>query len=466
MVLVITLFMAVLQLATGAQAAERDAALAVDAATGKIIFGRNIDAPRYPASLTKVMTLYILFQELRAGRMKLNSPIVMSKHAASMPPSKLGIAPGRSIRVDAAIRVLVTKSANDVAVAVAEAISGSETAFAARMTQVARSLGMSRTQFRNASGLPNPDQVTTARDLATLGLRIQRDFPEYYKYFGISSATVAGKTFRTHNRLIGKYRGTDGIKTGYINASGFNLLASVRRDGRHLVGVVMGGKTAASRNRAMTSMLDEAFKRVPARRNYSIAAYAGASPDREPAAGLVAAAPVPEKKPILAAAAPQPGQTATIASSAGPAQAQASTQNAAKPVVTSNTAAPTVAANAATPLTMAALVAATATDDIELAEEEESEMDEGDTGRNDAGWLIQVGAFPTESGAEQRLATVKATGLPPLRGKPGFTEMAQLDAQRSIFRARFSGFTQQSAREACRALSQKSIDCLALSPRD
>ncbi|WP_342642434.1 D-alanyl-D-alanine carboxypeptidase [Rhodoligotrophos ferricapiens] len=454
--LIPVLVVALLQvMITPASATEKYAGIVVDAATGKILYGRNIDDQRYPASLTKVMTLYILFQELRAGRMTLNTPIVMSKHAASMQPSKLGLKPGRSIRVEDAIRVVVTKSANDVAVAIGEAISGSESAFAERMTRTARALGMSRTQYRNASGLPNPGQVTTARDLATLGLRIQRDFPDYYRYFGISSATVAGKTFRTHNRLIGKYQGTDGIKTGYINASGYNLLASVRRSGKHLVGVVMGGRTAASRNKEMMAILNSGFAKVPARRSYQIAAYAGGSPatqvasvsdtsDHEVTGGSSLAAVAQPSKTALAAAEPKP--TANPASGGAP------------------------------HMTMAALVEATAmtgsTAGMERAapagQTQQSTSSSGSDEakpRSDGSWLIQVGAFPTEASAEKRLAAVRASGIKPLSGKPGFTEMAELGSQRAIYRARFSGFTQKGAQEACRALSRKSIDCLALSPQ-
>ena len=234
-------------------------AIAVDARTGKILFGSAIDGPRYPASLTKVMTLYVLFEDLKAGRIKLTSDLKVSQRAASMQPSKLGLKPGSTISVENAIKALVTRSANDVAATIGENLEGSEANFATRMTRKARAIGMSKTTFKNASGLPNPAQVTTARDMATLSLHIQRDFPEYYPYFRITSFTYKGQTIRTHNRLLGKYQGTDGIKTGYIGASGFNLTTSAKRGDKRIVGVVMGSSSGGSRNAYMMKMLDNAF---------------------------------------------------------------------------------------------------------------------------------------------------------------------------------------------------------------
>ncbi len=232
-------------------------AIAVDARTGEVLFSSDPDGKRYPASLTKVMTLYILFGELKAGRMTMATPLKMSKRASGMAPTKLGVPAGKTVSVEDAIKALVTLSANDVAAAIGENISGSEGAFADRMTKTARSLGMSRTTFKNASGLPNPGQMTTARDMATLSLRVQRDFPQYYPYFKLMSFNYKGRVIRTHNRLLGKFDGTDGIKTGYIRASGFNLTSSVRRGDKRIIGVVMGGRTGNARNQYMISMLSK-----------------------------------------------------------------------------------------------------------------------------------------------------------------------------------------------------------------
>ena len=253
----------------------RHANLVLDANTGAVLSGEDADELRHPASLTKMMTLYVLFQDLKAGKIRLNSTIRMSARAASMSPSKLGVKPGKTFTVETAIRALVVKSANDVAAAVAENLSGSETAFAKRMTRTARSIGMSRTTFANASGLPNPHQVTTARDMATLGLRLMRDFPQYYPYFRTQSFVFNGRVIRGHNRLLGKYEGTDGIKTGYINASGFNLVTSVRRGDKRLVGVVLGGRTGGSRDAYMKKMLSQYFGKAANGR--TIAAVAGSS---------------------------------------------------------------------------------------------------------------------------------------------------------------------------------------------
>ena len=261
--------------AGAAQANSKFAAVTVDARTGAILYDDSSNSLRHPASLTKMMTLYIVFQELKAGRIKLSTPLRVSRRAAGMAPSKLGLKPGSTITVELAIKALIVKSANDVAATVGENLGGSEAAFASRMTKVAHSIGMSRTVYRNASGLPSSSQVTTARDQATLGLRLMRDFPQYYPYFRSTQFVFKGRTIRGHNRLVGNYAGTDGIKTGYVNASGFNLVTSTRRGEKRLVGVVLGGKTASRRNSYMMTMLERAFKK--ARNGRTIAAMAGSS---------------------------------------------------------------------------------------------------------------------------------------------------------------------------------------------
>ncbi|MHA1524455.1 MAG: serine hydrolase [Alphaproteobacteria bacterium] len=249
-----------------AQARSKYAAMVVDGYNGKVIYSRNADARRFPASLTKIMTLYILFGELEAGRLSKSTGMKVSKKASRQPPSKLGLKAGSTISVDNAIRALVTKSANDVALVIAERISGSEAKFAKRMTQTARAMGMARSQFRNASGLPNASQWTTARDMATLARRVMSDYPKYYKYFSLRRFTWRGRKYGNHNKLLGRYKGTTGIKTGYTRASGFNLTAAVKRGGKQLVAVVMGGKTGRIRDAEMRRILDRSFPRVAARR--------------------------------------------------------------------------------------------------------------------------------------------------------------------------------------------------------
>ena len=227
----------------------------MDGTTGKIIYASNATAPRYPASLTKMMTLYLLFEQLKQGKISLSSMITASEHAAEQHPTKLGLAVGELISVELAIEAIVVRSANDVAVAIAESLGGSEPDFAAMMTREAHKLGMSETIFRNASGLPNPGQTTTAHDLALLGRHLAYDFPEYYHYFSTPSFTYQGRIYETHDNLLSRFEGTDGIKTGYTNASGFNLVSSVVREGKHIIGVVMGGRTARSRDNEMMELL-------------------------------------------------------------------------------------------------------------------------------------------------------------------------------------------------------------------
>jgi len=234
-------------------------AIIVDAQNGEILLARAADSIRHPASLTKMMTLYMAFDAIKDGSLSLNDRITVSQHAASMSPSKLGLRPGQTIRVEDAIKSIVTKSANDIAVALGERLGGTERAFASRMTRRAHVIGMSRTTFRNASGLPDPQQVTTARDMAKLAMALLRDFPDRYHYFGIRNFEYNGAVMTNHNRLLGQYPGLDGIKTGYINASGFNLVASAKQNGRRLVGVVFGGTTWKSRNDHMVKLLDEGF---------------------------------------------------------------------------------------------------------------------------------------------------------------------------------------------------------------
>ncbi|HZD27905.1 MAG TPA: D-alanyl-D-alanine carboxypeptidase family protein, partial [Xanthobacteraceae bacterium] len=238
----------------------------VDGNSGAVLSSNNPDGIRRPASLTKIMTLYLLFERLDAGTMKLDTEMEVSAHASEQAPTKLGLRPGQTIRVEDAIKGLVTRSANDAAVVIAEAIAGDEGDFAKAMTRKARALGMTRTVYRNASGLPDDNQVTTARDQATLGRAIQDRFPRYYRYFSTVAFNYRGHSIRNHNRLLGNVEGVDGIKTGYTRASGFNLVTSMHRGNRHLVGVVMGGRSGGSRDAAMRSLLAENLEKAATKR--------------------------------------------------------------------------------------------------------------------------------------------------------------------------------------------------------
>ena len=238
----------------------------VDANSGATLTSSNPDASRHPASLTKIMTLYLLFERLDSGKIRLDTEMPVSRHASEQDPTKLGLLPGQTIRVEDAIKGLVTRSANDAAVVIAEALAGDEDDFAKLMTRKAHMLGMSKTTYRNASGLPDDEQVTTARDQATLGRAIQDRFPRYYRYFSTASFTFRGHSIANHNHLLGSVEGVDGIKTGYTRSSGFNLVTSIRRGNRHMVGVVMGGHSASSRDAIMRNLLAENLEKASTRR--------------------------------------------------------------------------------------------------------------------------------------------------------------------------------------------------------
>jgi len=254
--------LALLAFGASPAAARTDAAIVLDGASGQVIFEQNADIPIFPASLTKMMTLFLTFEALDRGQLSLDQTIPISAYAAAQPPTKIGLPPGSSIRVEDAIMALVTKSANDIAMALGEALGESEQGFAARMNYAARRLGMNGTHFVNPSGLPEPRQHSTARDLATLARALVYRQADYYHYFGRTEFHYRGMTIGNHNHLMERYPGMDGLKTGYIRASGFNLAASAVRDGRRLVAVVIGGKTARSRDDRMAALLDATFQRV------------------------------------------------------------------------------------------------------------------------------------------------------------------------------------------------------------
>jgi D-alanyl-D-alanine carboxypeptidase len=252
--------------------------IVVDANSGATLQANNADAQRFPASLTKVMTLYLLFERLESGKMKLDTGMPVSEYASEQAPTKLGLREGDELKVEDAIKGLITRSANDASVVIAEAISGSEDEFARLMTRKARALGMSRTTYKNANGLPNPEQVTTARDQAVLGRAIQDRFPRYYRYFATNSFNYRGKAIRNHNKLLGRVEGVDGIKTGFTRASGFNLVTSMKRGNRHLVGVVLGGRSGGSRDAIMRNLLAEHLERGATKRTVAAITENGSAP--------------------------------------------------------------------------------------------------------------------------------------------------------------------------------------------
>ncbi len=264
--------------------------IVVDGNSGAVLHAANADSPRHPASLTKIMTLFLLFEQLEAGRLKLDSPLEVSEHAAGQSPTKLGLRHGQTLKVEDAIKGIVTRSANDAAVVVAEQIGGDEEAFAKLMTRKAQALGMTHTVYRNASGLPNDDQITTARDQALLGRTIQERFPRYYKYFSTRSFEFHGESIGNHNHLLGSVEGVDGIKTGYISASGFNIVTSVHRANHYLVAVVFGGSSAGSRDERMRELIRDHIAEAATQRTTSVVAAAAPRLEAKPEAK-------PESKP-------------------------------------------------------------------------------------------------------------------------------------------------------------------------
>lgn len=442
---------------SAAAANAKFAAITVDARTGKILHAENADAIRHPASLTKMMTLYILFEELKAGRLTLQSPIAVSARATGMAPSKLGVKAGRSITAETAIQALVVKSANDVAAAVAEKIGGSEKAFAQRMTRTARSIGMSKTVFANASGLPNPNQVTTARDMATLGLRLMRDYPQYYPYFRIRSFVFDGRTIKGHNKLLGTYEGTDGIKTGFINASGFNLVSSVRRGDKRLVGVVMGGRSGASRDAYMKKMLSQYFD--DARSGKTIAALAGSSK------GAAAVETAEAEKPGKRKQKPAKDEVATATPQPEPPAEQGDAESGIGELAAEVTApAPQAPAQ---PGEQVETVPQPADTPFEVKTPEQQLADQSQvasiTPATDAAWIIVLGDYPSKNDAQAMLQLMRKRTPDVLAGRTAQTVMIEKSG-RVTFRARFTGFDENAAAAACKAIQKQNTPCRAQGP--
>lgn len=438
------------QISVPATAAAKFSAIAIDARTGAVLYSDEANATRYPASLTKMMTLYVLFQDLKAGRLKLSSRLKVSERAAAMAPSKLGLKPGTTLTVEEAIKALIIKSANDAAAVVGENIGqGSESAFAVRMTRVARSIGMSRTTFRNASGLPHPAQVTTAKDMATLGLRIMRDFPQYYPYFRQTSFKFRGKTIHGHNRLVGRYRGTDGIKTGYTRASGFNLVSSTLRDGRRVVGVVIGAKSAGRRNAYMMTMLERAL--VKAKPGKTIAALAGSSKG--------AVNPLAQKQETEAAAQPKisdkdigpvnPEDDADEGIAALAAAASSEELNSPKVI------------QAELELKKKKVIAGPITTASTSAPENKDPLKALNLG---SAYSVQISAYTDKDAAVAAIGKARATANAELKGKKAFTIAVKRNGKLE-YRVVIGGLTAKSAKQSCAKLSKLGKTCAVILPQ-
>ena len=410
-----------------------DAAIVVDAKSGKVLYSSNADAKRHPASLTKMMTLYMLFESIDGGNSSLSSNITVSSHCAGQAPSKLGFKPGQTIKAKDAILALVTKSANDVACAVGEYIGGTESGFARKMTARANRLGMSKTVFRNASGLPDSAQVTTARDMATLGRALQDHFPDYYKYFSTTSFKWGGRTYGNHNRLLGRVSGVDGIKTGYTRASGFNLVSSVKRSNREIVAVVLGGDTGKARDQRMASLIEKYISN--ATRGQRTAAIIQGAPDGTTLA--LDMVPIPPKRPLAS----DPITTASIVGANSIFALAAVEQGDASAAEEAEDAAASIAA---------------AVEEVEVALAEPSPQ-------VTSGWKIQLAATPTQSSALEILDNARAKAPQVLANAAPYTETV-VKEDITLYRARFAGFSDKAeARAACAQLTRHKFACLALS---
>ena len=429
--------------APDAAEAAKSAAIVIDANTGKTLYSSDADSPRYPASLTKMMTLYMVFEAMNAGRISKNTPVTFSRYAASRPPTKLGVKAGGAVTVETAILSLVTRSANDSAAALGEMLGGSEENFARMMTAKARKLGMRSTTFRNASGLPDPRQVTTARDMAVLGMSLRAHFPKYYGYFGVRSFAYGRTRIANHNKLLGRVEGVDGIKTGYTRASGFNLVSSVKDGDRKLVAVVMGGATGRSRDAAMAKLIDAYMPKAKGRGSNPLIAARSAPETQDPVVAALDSTPDEETaeapaartikpaEPQVAALVPMKKVKAVIIPAARP-----------EPVV-----AKTARPQAATPEPVED--AAVETDPVKTAS-----VPKG-------GWVIQVGAATSEAEARSLLNKTSGKADRLLASAEPFTERFVKDGTTYI-RARFSGFgSQAQATKTCAALKKKSIACYA-----
>jgi D-alanyl-D-alanine carboxypeptidase len=508
-------------LGSGLSDPEKDAALILDGSTGKVLYSRNADATRHPASLTKMMTLYLLFEQLKNGQMTLATPLPVSDHAAVQHRTKLYLRAGSTIPVEQAIRAIVVCSANDVAVAISEAIGGTESHFAEMMTDKARELGMAHTFYHNASGLPDDLQITTASDLSILARHLAYDFPQYFPYFSTQTFTWHGETHNTTDHLIGAYDGADGIKTGYTEASGFNLVSSVVRGGAHVIAVVMGGRTARRRDAEMIQLLDNTFAQInqnpnlvmhasvpwqtiaqnvqagPVIAGFQIGA-AGISPrnaaqqqasanpntaqsdpddedaaesrvDPDELAGVIAPTAQPQTHPAAPAAAP-PVRTAALMPP--PPVRVIDVQHTPVQSAKVETAAPMPTPRPRSPVVLAAYhpqAIPAATPRARPVSPVDAASDAGNLGvshslqsaLNIHNWTIQIGAFGDETSAKAQLSAYAERSMDVLGQATRIVAPFQGVDGHTMFRARFGPFAEREAREVCQRLTERGQTCFA-----
>lgn len=432
----------------------RYASIVMDAETGVILSQSNPDKQLHPASLTKIMTLLLTFEAIENGQFSLRDRVVMTQRAVNMLPSKIGLPVGASMRVEDAIYALVTKSANDVAVALGEKIAGNESRFATMMTRKAREIGMNSTRFTNASGWHDPAQVSSARDMALLARYVIYRYPQYYHYFGTKNFTFQGKNYHNHNRLMSEYAGMDGLKTGYVGASGFNLVASAKRGNKRLIGVVFGGRSTASRNAHMADLLDRGFTGQGIPKDVLVADAKAASGNKAVAskvASLRQAPLVPGRKPgatgmVLA----QNNTTQNTAAMSPPVNQQV---NQAVSGVAAAPAAIATPAPAGTPIIVGSL-----SNDMMSEAAEQGDFDPSEL-VSDRPWAIQIGAFASRVQTDKAIrAAIKALPTSLAEAQPVIVPLKT--AEGWVFRGRLSGYTKEQAQSACARLRE----CLPVSP--
>lgn len=472
----------------------RDAAIVVDGLSGRVLYERNAYEIRYPASLTKMMTLYLLFEAFENGNLTFESELPTSSYAASASPTKLNLRPGETIDAKTAMEALIVRSANDVAVVVAEALGGTEANFARMMTQKAGELGMLNSHFANPHGLPDAQQISTAADMALLGRRLAYDFPHYFPYLSRTSFTYKGNAYRGHNNLLGAFEGTDGIKTGYTRASGFNLVTSVVRGNKHVIGVVMGGTTAASRDNEMKRLLATAFDEIdknpllvayanvpwqdgdgpktipswstPAPPPVVLAAFGESRPSTPPAPRpvVVAVAPpenvvVPQQKPVLLLASFTPAETTftgddLIASLTGDEPAlRGGTVG-----MDGNSSVPAERIAAMLPVPKPTITMASFTPPSDQPSFDGPPLqDDG----SEPHWAIQIGAFANEDAATAQLAVAAERSMDVLGQAERLIIPFTGEGGRTLYRARFGLFGEGEARAVCQRMMARGETCFA-----
>ncbi|MBX4911308.1 MULTISPECIES: D-alanyl-D-alanine carboxypeptidase [Rhizobium] len=458
------------------------AGIVVDAKTGNVLYSENADRLQYPASLTKMMTLYMTFEALEQGRIRLDTLVPFSAHAAAQAPTKLGVRAGGSITVEQGILGLVTLSANDAATALGEMLGGSEDRFAQMMTAKAHALGMTRTTYRNANGLPNTAQMTTARDQARLGIALRQHFPQYYGYFSTRAFKFGTRTIRSHNRLVGSVRGVDGIKTGYTRAAGFNLVSSVQVDGKSIVSVVLGGTSGPARDAQMRNLIATYLPKASSRGgNSALVAQAAPAPEM-----IETPAPVQPQKARLQVAPEQVAKTITatqppISAAAadlslphkGPlpdaryqvAEAEVAYTETSAPKSENPLVAQTMPAATKVKTTsfkqQAPVVAPAAQDNAAVDHVTTASTNATPASAAPAGWVVQVGVSPSRQMAMDLLESAKSKGGKELASAKPFA-VAYGAGNDQVYRARFGGFDdQRDAVNACKALKKAGIKCWA-----